>query len=183
MNRFWTTLSVLLTAAVVFAPSNAIASKCDYTTFSCGALSPGTSKTFAGFFSPPWGVTATDIWTFSVTGSGGNSFLEVSNYDVLDPVFDIADLSLTLVRTDGGPDPVNTSSSELAFSGFLSPGDYAFDITGTPEGLFGGIYQGQLVVGLVPEPQVWAMMIAGAVFTGMALRRNQRRRSGVTRPS
>jgi hypothetical protein len=63
-----------------------------------------------------------------------------------------------------------TDSWSLSAFG-LTDGYYALKVDGRVLGAGGGAFGGDLVVSAVPEPQTWAMLLAGLGLFGMATRR------------
>jgi hypothetical protein len=63
-----------------------------------------------------------------------------------------------------------TDSWSLSAYG-LSSGYYALQVNGQVLGAGGGAFGGDLTVSPVPEPQSWAMLLAGMGMLGMAAHR------------
>ena len=71
-------------------------------------------------------------------------------------------------ETGFGPNP--TDSWALSAFG-LGSGAYALKVNGQVMGAGGGAFGGDLTIAPVPEPQAWAMLLAGLGLVGVALRR------------
>ncbi len=67
---------------------------------------------------------------------------------------------------------VNSSGNQVAFNtGVLTAGNYHLDVTGNVTGQFGGAYSANITP--APEPETWAMMLAGLGFVASAARRKK----------
>jgi hypothetical protein len=55
----------------------------------------------------------------------------------------------------------------------LSSGTYTLTVTGTVVGTQGGSYGGDIVVAAVPEPETYAMLMAGLGLVGCVARRRK----------
>jgi len=122
-----------------------------------------------------------DQWNFnfnSNTFAGGS----VSNLSIKVPVFgtlyDIADLSVKLYNGDtnvliSNLDSNLGSTSDLKVgSGMFTPGNYYFTVAGTASGAFGGQYVFSTTTLPIPEPESYAMLLAGlGVLAAVARRR------------
>lgn len=67
----------------------------------------------------------------------------------------------------------STASEHWSFAGGWnqSPGDYALYIQGGSSAVVGGTYAGDFSVLAVPEPETWAMLLAGLGLVGFSARR------------
>lgn len=73
------------------------------------------------------------------------------------------------------PGSIIASGTTNVFASSLSAGDYFVKFTGNANGLAGGNYlMGiySVVATAVPEPEQWAMLLAGLLICGVASRRN-----------
>lgn len=66
----------------------------------------------------------------------------------------------------------DSSSVGMDF-GSLGPGNYYYEITGTVLGSKGGSYTMDSYISPVPEPETYAMLLAGLGLIGFSLRRRQ----------
>lgn len=95
----------------------------------------------------------------SVTASFGSKL----GYSISSIVFD----GNTLVREPSGPKFFNFT----LFDGPLAAGTYSFTVNGVSTG--GGMFNGQLEVTAVPEPESVAMALAGLGVMGLLARRRR----------
>jgi hypothetical protein len=129
-----------------------------------------------------------DILTFSLPANGGSGY-SVVNFPLDIPgvgTFNTLLNSMALVSDPDGipftPDDVvlNTvlgvgvSSLSLTF-GPTPGGNMYLNIQGITNGTLGGLYSGAITAAVVPEPEVWAMMLIGAGLVGFQLRRKAKR--------
>jgi hypothetical protein len=71
-------------------------------------------------------------------------------------------------ETGFGSNPIDSWS----LSGYgLSSGAYALKVDGRVMGTGGGAFGGDLTISPVPEPQAWAMLLAGLGLVSVAVRR------------
>lgn len=128
------------------------------------------------------GATPIDhIYTFSVATAVNGLWSSVSND--APPVFDITGGLVQLWSSDGdadygGSDPGDSLVASLAFDSTsvnqtftVSPGNYYYQVTGSIDGLLGGSYLLSSSVTPVPEPEMYAMLLAGFGLIGFSLRR------------
>lgn len=128
------------------------------------------------------GATPIDhIYTFSVAGSVNGLWSSVAND--APPVFDISDGLVQLWSSDGdadygGSDAGDSLVTSLAFDSTavnqtftINPGNYYYQVTGNIDGLLGGSYLLSSSVTPVPEPEIYAMLLAGFGLIGFSLRR------------
>lgn len=117
-------------------------------------------------------------WTFTVPLVGGrlfvtDSFLNGDRYEVFNFGASLGLTSQPGAAVDCGDDPVPCIANPDVSSGVfnLAPGNYSITITPVEAPLGGGT--GFLQVQAVPEPQTWAMAMAG--FAAAAALRHRRR--------
>lgn len=82
--------------------------------------------------------------------------------------------SLQQLGKSGFQTVATLSSNPVSFDDFLGPGKYRIAIGGIGSGLFGGLYTGSLQVAVVPEAEVWVMLLVGFGMVLYQLRRKQR---------
>ena len=150
------------------------------TTTALGAATVGTPLSFGGLAAPgPF----SDIFTFTLPANGGSGY-SVSNFTLLPGMYGTALTTLTLMsNADGilfnGDDTfVSSSSTPGGASIGLSvsaqaAGNYYINVTGITTAPAGGIYTGAISVTAVPEPETYAMMLAGLAALGFLARRRQ----------
>ena len=128
-----------------------------------------------GSFTDTWNFTI-DAPTFSA-GSVSNLAISVPNLSL----FNISGLSAQLYTStdflvDDLDDNVGSTSQIKVGSGLFSPGSYYFKLSGTADGAFGGQYVFAVTTLPVPEPESYAMLLAGlGVMGAIAMRRNKRK--------
>ncbi len=149
-------------------------------TTALGAAVVGTPLSFGGLAAPgPF----SDIFTFTLPANGGSGY-SVSNFTLLPGIYGTALTTLTLMsNADGilfnGDDTfVSSSSTPGGASIGLSvsaqaAGNYYINVTGITTAPAGGIYTGAISVTAVPEPETYAMMLAGLAALGFLARRRQ----------
>ena len=125
----------------------------------------------------------TDTWSFTITaptfaaGSVSNLAISIPNLTL----FNITGLSAQLytstnVLIDDLDDNAGSTSEIKVGSGLFSTGDYYFKLSGTADGTFGGQYVFAVTTLPVPEPESYAMLLAGlGVMGAIAMRRNKRK--------
>ncbi len=73
---------------------------------------------------------------------------------------------------DSGNNLLGTGGSNVAFTtGALTAGNYHLNVTGNVTGAFGGAYSATITP--APEPETWAMMLAGLGLVASAARRKK----------
>ena len=113
------------------------------------------------------GVVIKDQPNFSA-----NSFAAVLDiYNLAASLYDganqwIADLNYS---TPGMIGPLTIDQFNLDTT--LDAGDYSLKVSGIAWGMGGGLYSYAVAAQPVPEPETWAMMLAGLGMVGYALRR------------
>lgn len=137
----------------------------------------GGTFSFAGFlildnFSATGSIAPDNVWTtISATQTSSNFY---TTNPVLGPTFTAGQKTIAGWVSTNSATPlyvfgVNTgvgSGWGNSFSGAVDR--IVFDFTGGPQGSFDFA-----VAGAIPEPQIWAMLIAGFGLTGAALRRRR----------
>jgi hypothetical protein len=124
-----------------------------------------------------------DVWTFDlgtasiVAASLTNvevSFFGSSTGGILDFAATLNGTPLLLSSSTSFDDPVSVKVQVLAGSGSFAPGIYELKVSGS--GVTGGSasYGGNLVAAPVPEPETYAMMLAGLGAIGFMAARRRR---------
>jgi hypothetical protein len=151
------------------------------TTTALGAAVVGTPLPFFGLV-PVFGPF-TDSFTFSLPPNGGSGY-SVANFTLLPGLYNTA---LTTLSLWSNPDGVVWNGDEILIGTSSAPGgsmvglvqsaqpagNYALTVMGVANGTSGGIYTGAISVTAVPEPETYAMMLAGLAALGFLARRRQ----------
>ena len=151
-------------------------------TTALGTAVVGTPLSFGGFAAPG---TFNDIFTFTLPNNGGSGY-SVTNFTSLPGQFNTILATLSLISNpDGilfnGDDTFLATSftpggNSLALTWTGSPaGSYYLAVGGLSNGTQGGIYSGAISVTAVPEPETYAMMLAGLGALGFLARRRRNR--------
>jgi hypothetical protein len=181
-------LAKLVVAVAMFAFLAVPARSSHANTFALGALTP-----FADIsISSPSHTTGSfsDVFSFSVTAdaalasvlanisfftSGGISNFTTSLYEIGSGGSVLKAIGATSIVPNG---PVTVTTSIISFSPLLtgvgSPALPSYEIrtSGIVVGAFGS-YGGNLVVSPIPEPEIYAMMVAGLGLLGFVARRRK----------
>jgi hypothetical protein len=132
------------------------------------------------------GSSFTDVFTFNISTPFDAAASVTSSYLNTQQTKDLLITGFSLYRYDPGTMAIlGTAIAGVNETGFgshptdswslsaygLSSGYYALQINGQVLGAGGGAFGGDLTVSPVPEPQSWAMLLAGLGMLGMATRR------------
>jgi hypothetical protein len=117
-----------------------------------------------------------DVYSFTLVGPGMlagnvvaiNSSVGATSYNILGLTVTLQDASFALVGSD------NTPLNGFAFNN-LAAGTYALNVLGYANGSEGGDYLGDVLATTapVPEPQTYALMLAGLAAVGFAASRRK----------
>jgi len=125
-----------------------------------------------------------DIFTFSLPANGGSGY-SVINFPV--PGFFNTLLATASLMSNPDGIPFNaddmfltstvSASNKLSMTwGPSAAGNFYLNVTGITNGSVGGLYNGAITVTAVPEPESYAMLLAGlGVMGAIAIRRNKRK--------
>ena len=120
------------------------------------------------------GATFDDWLTFSIpadsSGNGKANVIGLAGVDVTFTKFTLTEANIGTVSGLTG-----TSTSSLSFTGGAAPGSYQLNVAGTSTGTSGS-YAGNIGlktvnVSAIPEPETYAMMLAGLGLLGFSARR------------
>ena len=150
------------------------------TTTALGAAVAGSPLAFGGFSAPG---AFNDIFTFTLPANGGSGY-SVTNFTSIPGQFNTILATLSLVSNPDGilfnaddtvlGTSVSPGGNSLALSwGASSSGNYYLAVGGVSNGSQGGIYNGAISVTAVPEPETYAMMLAGLGALGFLARRRR----------
>ena len=150
------------------------------TTTPLGTAVVGLPLAFGGFAAPG---AFSDIFTFTLPANGGSGY-SVSNFTLLPASYGTALTTLSLISNMNGvlfdfDDTFVSSSStpggaSIGLSVSAKPaGSYYINVTGVTTAPLGGIYNGAISVTVVPEPETYAMMLAGLGALGFLARRRR----------
>jgi hypothetical protein len=180
-------LKFLLVAATLAFSGSASAAN-----YSWGDLTIAPDNEVSGFFNVPLNFSSMfdDNHFFSVslpsTGSGTLSNSIVYNTDGsfrkaiiamaaylwsdsgIIGVHDSSDVQIIELGTS--PDGIKTGTY-ISDTGYLVSGNYFIEVTGYGAGSKGGAYSFTASAVPVPEPETWAMLVAGIGLVGLQLRR------------
>lgn len=110
-------------------------------------------------FSMPAGSSGNGASNVISLGGGGIAFTAFNLYE-----------NLTLIATG----IMNGSSSLLSFSGASVPGNYKLNIAGYKlDPTLSASYAGNISISPVPEPETYAMLLAGLGMIGFSIRRRK----------
>lgn len=152
-----------------------------------GAIGFGAPTPFSGSVLQAAG-TFTDTFTFTLPANGGSGYsvinfpLSIPGVGTFNTLFNAISLySAGANGSPGGGDDTFLASAVGADSGTLSitfgptaAGRYYLDVFGRTDGTLGGLYSGSISVTAVPEPESYAMLLAGlGVMGAIAIRRNK----------
>lgn len=171
--------------AVALAVLSVTAFSASAAVYDLGAITVGTPKSFnAGVAGNS--VVFGDLFAFTLPANGG------SQYDVINFPLDFAGLnvSLSFAALYKNPDGVKTGlngdegaplDSALAMGnavhfshGGTAGGNYFLLVSGVTSGTAGGAYSGYISAAPVPEPESYAMLLAGLGVMGtIVMRRNK----------
>lgn len=121
------------------------------------------------------GVTSpfTDVYSFSipfdVPGNGSANAIKLTAANVMFTAFTLAEASFgTIVGIISG------SEANLTFAGGATPGAYTLTVAGYKVSpLQSGSYAGNVSINAVPEPETYAMLLAGLGLVGFTARRRK----------
>jgi hypothetical protein len=155
----------------VFVAAMALAGMASAATYNLGALAAGDtylSGDEGSLVSVAKG-SFTDIFNFSV----GNSTLDASVGIINFGKFKISGASFSYSLKSGAA-TLATGVNDAGFAGqSLAAGSYSLEVSGLASGAGGGKYNGVLTVTAVPEPESYAMLLAGLGLMGAIAKRRK----------
>jgi PEP-CTERM motif len=113
-----------------------------------------------------------DVYSFTLVNpgdlSGSVTAINFTPYNILGLTVTLQDSSFAVIGTDATP------GTGFSFSN-LASGTYALNVLGFATGPAGGFYSGGMIATTVPEPETYALMLAGLGAIGfIAARRKSR---------
>jgi len=110
-----------------------------------------------------------DVYTFTIVNPGDvEGSITATNFGP----YNILGLTVTLQDSTFAVIDMDSSPSMFSFSG-LSAGSYALNVLGFATGTSGGIYGGSFVATTVPEPETYALLLAGLGIVGFVAARRK----------
>jgi PEP-CTERM motif len=112
-----------------------------------------------------------DVYSFTIANpgdlSGSITAINFGGYNIAGLTVNLQDSTFAIIGSDNSP-------SSFTFSG-LAAGNYALNVLGFADGSAGGFYAGGAIATTVPEPETYALMLAGLGIVGFvaARRRSQ----------
>ncbi len=133
---------------------------------------------------PTGGTFFENFFTFSVTpmgdATGNGSYTALKKPRAGGTLFDIKGFTIELFQ-DGDADTLigsvsgnNSALNSWDFTpgaAYLSGGDYYFRVSGTTAGTMSSTYNFKMDVTPVPEPETYALLLAGLLAVGFMVRR------------
>ena len=114
-------------------------------------------------------ATFDDWLTFSIpadsSGNGKSNVIGLAGENISFTAFTLTESNIgTVSGATGG------STSSLSFYGGAAPSSYKLNVAGTRTGTYGS-YAGNIGIAPIPEPETYAMMLAGLGLLGFSARR------------
>lgn len=139
------------------------------TTFTGSVLSPGPFNDIFSFILPPNSGSGYSILNFPLSIPGAGNFntiiSSISLYSNADGIlFNGDDTNIASFLVPGGNTIGFTGEPSLGGSMYIS-------ISGIANGSLGGLYSGAISVSAIPEPETYAMLLAGLGIIGAIVRR------------
>jgi hypothetical protein len=114
-----------------------------------------------------------DVYSFTLVNpgdlSGSVTAINFIPYNILGLTVTLQDSSFAVIGTDATP------STGFTFSN-LAAGTYALNVLGFATGSSGGFYSGGMIATTVPEPETYALMLAGLGIVGFVAARRRAQR-------
>jgi hypothetical protein len=112
-----------------------------------------------------------DVFSFTIDNPGevdGNVVaINFGPYNILGLTVTLQDSTFSVIGSD------NTPTDGFSFTG-LAAGSYALNVLGFATGSDGGFYAGGFIAQTIPEPETYALMLAGVAAVGFVAMRRRR---------
>jgi hypothetical protein len=118
------------------------------------------------------GTSIDDTWTFTILTDSKTSFLASQTFAVASGA--ISNFSAVLMGGSFDPAVKDATSQTLSWGGVLGAGTYSVRVTGLTA-LDRTTYVGSVSAAPVPEPETYAMLLAGLGIMGAVARRKSQK--------
>lgn len=135
----------------------------------------------------------TDVFSFALPANGGSGY-SVLNFPLDIPGVGTFNTVLSTMSLISNPDGIRNNGDETLLAsavlggnntaeslnlawGPTAGGNMDLNITGMTNGTLGGLYNGSISVSAVPEPETYAMLLAGLGLMGAVVRRRSSRKT------
>lgn len=132
-------------------------------------LGNGDFLTFEGIVGPG---SFADSLDFTVNGAG-DLVAAAIKFD-FGMLYKIDNLTVTVVNNVTKSVVSSFAGNGVEYSALVAPGAYSLTVAGDAVGNVGGLYVGSLTLAPVPEPETYAMFLAGLGFIGAVARRRSK---------
>jgi PEP-CTERM motif len=158
-----------------------------------GTVKLDIPTSFAGFVTGGTSTGLNDTVLFKPEVAAGSAGFSVIDFPITLPTgnlgLELATVTLSSTGADGkvgGGDDMMLKSSVFSDTGNtnghisftydqpLNSAEYYLNITGVTSGTLGGAYSGAISISPVPEPETYAMLLAGLGLMGAVVRRRSR---------
>jgi hypothetical protein len=165
--------SLKLTAVAAMLAGGSVAANA--ATTNLGAIPVGQPTTFSGVVQGS-GTSINDLFTFNFDGANTASGYSVVNIPLSfsGGEWNTALATLTLMSNADGIVGNSNDSLQLSYDSAITGPAY-IQITGVTDGGNGGIYSGAIAA--IPEPETYAMLLAGLGLMGAVVRRRSSRKT------
>ena len=162
--------------AVAFAAFSLVSASAMSATYAIGTL-PTAPASYTNLATVAVGAF-TDTFTFTAPAATSTTFASASSVDLM-PFFNVGNLTLSLFTSanvliaSGVTGPVAGDDSTISAAPLASGASYYYRVTGTATGASGGFYALVASATPVPEPETYALMLAGVAAVGFVVMRRR----------
>lgn len=164
-----TTLVASLMAISMFATSTLVTAATETNTFELGTITNAALGIHNTFTTP--GNSFVDNWNFTISPTEKTAVF-VGDIDNL-PAFEIGSFNAVLIGASQTWNAVQVGDTFKIDPITLAAGNYTFRVTGNVIGTIGAAYAGTISASAVPEPETYAMMMAGLGLMGFVAKRRK----------